>query len=59
MLKVHCGGNYFSFAKMLEEKLKTAKSRKDLGDLVEKFEAFQAQTKLPLVRKPLKTGMKD
>ncbi len=37
--------------KILENRLRSAKTKEDLGDSVETFEAYQAQTKLPLVRR--------
>jgi hypothetical protein len=48
--RVPCGLSYLISGEMLEEKLKTAKSKKDLGDTVKRFEAYQAQTKLPLTK---------
>ncbi len=44
---VHCGFGYIQFAKVLLEKLETAKSASDLQGVIEKFESYAAQTKLP------------
>lgn len=49
LTKVHSGGSYLACAQMLEKKLRTTNPHEDVSSLVEKFEAYQAQTKLPLL----------
>ena len=46
--EVHCGLSYISAAEVLEEHLHTATSFSDVRSAVEMFEAYAAQTRLPM-----------
>lgn len=46
-LNIHCGMSYLASARLLEEKLRNSKDDEEIELTRKKFEAYQAQTKLP------------